>query len=147
MAGDIIESSMPNKWEYLGEFLKAKIKNVDWKKQDIKKLTRNGLKLDSDYLKGLDYTDLGEYLSAFQKSGGNKLEFAGKTFSDAFKRDIKFWDDFVEGDKLGAAIGLFFVPPVGTAVGTIAGVVGVAGDSVGIADVNDGGRKIAWEIW
>ena len=103
MTGDIIESSMPNKWENLGDFLKANIKNVDWKKLDIKKLTRNGLKLDSDYLKGLDYIDLGDYLAAFQKSGGNKLKFAGKTFSDAIKKDIKFWDDFVEGDKLGAA--------------------------------------------
>lgn len=192
MTGDIIESSMPNKWEYLGDFLKAKIKNVDWKKLDIKKLTRNGLKLDSDYLKELNYIDLKKYLAAFQESGGNKLNLAGKTFSDAFKKDIKFWDDFVEGDKLGAAgtaltvisnaydnffedgefrpswdgvqdtitdsavdiswgatsaaagaaIGSFFVPPLGTAVGAIAGVViGAAGDSVGIADVNNDGKK------
>lgn len=103
MAGDIIESSMPNKWENLGDFLKANIKNVDWKKLDIKKLTRNGLKLDSDYLKELNYIDLRDYLAAFQKSGGNKLKFAGKTFSDSIKKDIMFWDDFVEGDKLGAA--------------------------------------------
>ncbi len=48
------------------------------------------------------------------------------------------------GGATSAATGSFFVPPVGTAVGAIAGVViGAAGDSVGIADVNNDGKK-AW---
>ena len=48
------------------------------------------------------------------------------------------------GGATSAATGSFFVPPVGTAAGAIAGVViGAAGDSVGIADVNNDGKK-AW---
>ena len=52
--------------------------------------------------------------------------------------------DISWGGATSAATGSFFVPPVGTAVGAIAGVViGAAGDSVGIADVNNDGKK-AW---
>lgn len=103
MTGDILESSMPNKWKNIETFLKDNIAYVDWKKLDIKKLTRDGLDFDSTYLKNMGYIDLSKYLSTYEKLGGNKLKMAGKAFSEGLKKDIKFWDDFAEGDTLGAA--------------------------------------------
>ncbi|MDD3361677.1 MAG: T7SS effector LXG polymorphic toxin [Hespellia sp.] len=195
--GGTITSSMTRKELQL--YLKNTLKEVDWSKYDVKQLTRNGLNIQSNNFKKINYDNLDSYLDAVRQ-GESAVGMATKA---AFKGNINVFDDFsvakfkqadtlakggrilgafgtimnvaenvqenlFEDGKLaltadniqdtitdtgvdilagagsaaaGAAIGSLFLPPLGTAVGAVAGMAIDSVFNMDLWDVDHDGEK------
>lgn len=204
LRGTIIDNCMPNKWENLENFLRNNIKDIDWDKNDIKKLVNKGWKFEKFTKNAIVYEDLKKTVGIHFNAKGNKTDILKLGFKEGLKEDIKCWKDLKidktffqkpwrgtanvlgamgtfssayenvkgnlfneEGDfkpswdglqdtitdtgidilagttssAAGAAIGSLFLPPVGTAVGAVAGVVVDGILNFDIADVDGDGKK------
>lgn len=204
LRGTIIDNCMPNKWENLENFLRNNIKDIDWDKNDIKKLVNKGWKFEKFTKNAIVYEDLKKTVGIHFNVKGNKTDILKLGFKEGLKEDIKCWKDLKidktffqkpwrgtanvlgamgtfssayenikgnlfneEGDfkpswdglqdtitdtgidilagttssAAGAAIGSLFLPPVGTAVGAVAGVVVDGILNFDIADVDGDGKK------
>lgn len=204
LSGNIIDSCMPDKWNNLESFLRKNIKDVDWKKSDIKKLINNGLELDFPLFENANSEALSKVVNIKKIAKGNKFKTLQEGFKNGWENSSKFWNDFspseyskinwlnkfgkaagaigtvvtaldnvnenlmnedgkfvpswdglqntitdtgvdilagVTSSATGAAIGSFFLPPLGTAIGAIAGIAVDKALEWDIFDFDGDGKK------
>lgn len=100
--GDILETSMPNKWKNLETFLKKNIADIEWDKKTMKEFIQKGIRrwslgdleeeanLTKNTMIELKYSDLSKYLDVFIEAEGNKA----KIFKESFKNNFNCFEDF-----------------------------------------------------